>query len=480
MKKARKRESEKEMEKTRDLRALLAVLAAMLLALILGVVLVRPASTEVAVNKPLPKSSQQQATAQAASSNPQWIDGNISGQIYNINCPSQIQNNPYQELETQEYVGYLGNLDLTYPRVGDVYYAHIMVGTTGNNCSGTWVHVEVKLPPNTQIATSQTNPVNCWFTSSQGGPPRKIQECPQNPQSGSGVQGTGWYSLDPNSSPSHWPLAQGALLEIQFPVVSSAPLKASSSNPPDLLRGAVQTINGWDYGPKQGVFVAEKSPTNPIGNPNPGGSNPGPPKKQCEDSLDNDKDGKIDVQDPDCASATDDTESPDPGSSNPGGTNPQPAKKQCEDGKDNDGDGKIDFDGTDLADPDPDCTSKLDDTESPDPGGTNPGGTNPGGTNQNTAPKITDLRPAGGSTISNRSPLIRAVVRDTETDLKQGNIKLFVDGKARTFSYKAATDRLRHTSNKLSLGRHKVRIEATDASGLKGKKTSKFKVVRRH
>jgi hypothetical protein len=217
------------------------------------------------------------------------------------------------------------------------------------------------------------------------------------------------------------------------------------------------------------VFVAEKSPTNPIGNPNPGGSNPGPPKKQCEDSLDNDNDGKIDVQDPDCASASDDTESPDPGSSNP-----QPAKKQCEDGLDNDKDGKIDFNGTDVADPDPDCTSNLDDTESPDPGG------DPNPSNPNTAPKITDLRPARGSTISNRRPLVRALVRDTETNLKQGNLKLFVDGKTRTFSYKAATDRLRHTSNKLSLGRHTVRIEATDAAGLKGKKTWKFKVVRRH
>jgi len=88
------------------------------------------------------------------------------------------------------------------------------------------------------------------------------------------------------------------------------------------------------------------------------------------------------------------------------------------------------------------------------------------------------LRPARGSTISDRSPLIKAVVRDTKTSLKKSDIKLFVDGKARTFSYNAATARLRRTSKKLSLGTHMVRIVATDASGLKGKKAWRFKVVR--
>jgi len=82
----------------------------------------------------------------------------------------------------------------------------------------------------------------------------------------------------------------------------------------------------------------------------PGGGGTNPPK-QCADGKDNDNDGKTDLQDPGCASATDDTESPDP----------QPiASKQCADGKDNDNDGK-----TDLQDPG--CASATDDTESPDP-----------------------------------------------------------------------------------------------------------------
>jgi hypothetical protein len=90
----------------------------------------------------------------------------------------------------------------------------------------------------------------------------------------------------------------------------------------------------------------------------PGGGGGTP---QCKDGKDNDGDGKIDLQDPGCASATDDTESRDP----------QPiASKQCEDGKDNDNDGKIDFGNG--ANNDPGCDSLTDDSESPDPDTTPP------------------------------------------------------------------------------------------------------------
>jgi hypothetical protein len=143
---------------------------------------------------------------------------------------------------------------------------------------------------------------------------------------------------------------------------------------------------------------------------------------------------------------------------------------QCSDTKDNDGDGKIDF-GT-GANNDPGCESAIDDTESPDPStGPIPG---------NTAPTIDPLKPAPGSKIHNSSPLIAAKVSDAETDLAQSNIKLFVDGKPVTnFSYDAATDRLSYRSGKLTYGGHTVKVEATDASALKGENTWTFKVVKR-
>jgi hypothetical protein len=141
-----------------------------------------------------------------------------------------------------------------------------------------------------------------------------------------------------------------------------------------------------------------------------------------------------------------------------------PPPVQCSDGKDNDGDGKIDF-GTGPNN-DPGCTSAQDNDETD--------------TVANTAPKIDPLKPAPGSKIHNSSPLIAANVSDAETDLAQGDIKLFVDGRPVTnFSYDAATDRLSYRSGKLAYGGHTVKVEATDASALMGENTWKFKVVKR-
>ncbi|MGI8909597.1 MAG: CSLREA domain-containing protein [Rubrobacteraceae bacterium] len=97
----------------------------------------------------------------------------------------------------------------------------------------------------------------------------------------------------------------------------------------------------------------------------------------------------------------------------------------------------------------------------------------------NTAPRITNPHPKPGSKVKTRKPAISATVRDAQTNLAKSNIKLFVDGRARSFSYNAATDRLIRRSNKLSFGKHTVRIVATDAQGLKATRNWSFKVVRR-
>ncbi|HEV2769556.1 MAG TPA: hypothetical protein VGV40_05160, partial [Solirubrobacteraceae bacterium] len=72
---------------------------------------------------------------------------------------------------------------------------------------------------------------------------------------------------------------------------------------------------------------------------------------QCTDGVDNDGDGRVDFgSDPQCSSASDDSESGGPGG---GG-----ADAQCADGIDNDGDGRVDFGS------DPQCSSRSDDSES--------------------------------------------------------------------------------------------------------------------
>jgi hypothetical protein len=117
---------------------------------------------------------------------------------------------------------------------------------------------------------------------------------------------------------------------------------------------------------------------------------------------------------------------------------------------------------------------------SPEPTNPDPGTTNPDPGTTNTAPTIDPIKPVTGSKIHNRSPLIEAKVSDAQTNLAQGDINLSVDGKPITnFSYDAATDRLSYRSDKLAYGGHKVKVKATDADGLEGKKTWRFKVVKR-
>lgn len=96
----------------------------------------------------------------------------------------------------------------------------------------------------------------------------------------------------------------------------------------------------------------------------------------------------------------------------------------------------------------------------------------------NGKPVIGSPRPLAGSTIRDATPLISAVVRDRETNLKKANIKLFVDGRTKDFSYSAATDKLTRQSTSLKPGSHTVKVIARDAQGLRNTKSWTFKVSR--
>jgi hypothetical protein len=74
------------------------------------------------------------------------------------------------------------------------------------------------------------------------------------------------------------------------------------------------------------------------------GPDAAPPPRACADGLDNDRDGKIDGDDPGCAGADDNDEL-------------DPPKTECADGDDNDNDGRVDLE-------DPDCEDGHDLTES--------------------------------------------------------------------------------------------------------------------
>jgi hypothetical protein len=73
-------------------------------------------------------------------------------------------------------------------------------------------------------------------------------------------------------------------------------------------------------------------------------------------------------------------------------------------------------------------------------------------------------------------------VRDTQTNLVKGNVRLYLDGQAisaSAFSYSLSTDRLRYTPKRnLSYGTHTVRVVAKDSVGNTASRSWKFKIVR--
>lgn len=80
---------------------------------------------------------------------------------------------------------------------------------------------------------------------------------------------------------------------------------------------------------------------------------------------------------------------------------------------------------------------------------------------------------------ADKTPTVRAKITDKGSELSAGNIRLYVDGKrVKKFSYNKRTDRLTHTTKRLSKGQHSVRIVATDKGGNRAVKIWKFKVLR--
>lgn len=99
---------------------------------------------------------------------------------------------------------------------------------------------------------------------------------------------------------------------------------------------------------------------------------------------------------------------------------------------------------------------------------------------RNTAPTFGETAPVRGSRTRDRTPTIRATVRDAQTDLAKRNVRLWVDGRrVERFSYDRATDRLAHTAKRLGPGRHTVLIVARDGEGLSRSRLWGFGVRKR-
>ncbi len=152
------------------------------------------------------------------------------------------------------WVGFFG-----LPQVGQVYYARIAVGGVG--CSGAWGIPEVKLPRGTSFAITQQNPVRCYLRGANQSAPVQLTDgsCPPAPffglypDSNSSFPNPGgspysnqFFSFPPVTQP-YWPLPPGAILTIEFPLVSSQSLSGFASN--DYLLGAANVLDNNPGGP---------------------------------------------------------------------------------------------------------------------------------------------------------------------------------------------------------------------------------------
>jgi thermitase len=94
---------------------------------------------------------------------------------------------------------------------------------------------------------------------------------------------------------------------------------------------------------------------------------------------------------------------------------------------------------------------------------------------------ITAYRPAQGATIRDRTPTIRMVVQDDETELTADRIELYIDGEQRwNFTYDQTNDALEYRTERLSFGKHNVHVVVRNAEGLEvGTRTWTFRVMQR-
>jgi hypothetical protein len=180
---------------------------------------------------------------------PTWRAGSVQYSTI-INCASVIFGSPYNENGVGTYMNQLMDLPANLPRPDDGYYLSVVVAGLGQPCSGTRVNFEFELPPNTAINPGQ--PAYCLYSNSPAA------QCPPLQMLGNGRI---WAPSGDSPNANTWPLPQGVFLEVQIPVVSTAPL----TNQP--ARAHVKVLDGNaspELTPEIGVFVFSATGTAPT------------------------------------------------------------------------------------------------------------------------------------------------------------------------------------------------------------------------
>ncbi len=164
------------------------------------------------------------------------------------NCVSIIQGSPYQEYGAGTFVGYYADPANGIPSPNSVYYIRVVIAGLGNACSGMRAYFELQLPTFTTFAVDGINKIICLYDNA----PLIASDCPQTVHNSSYNPGASAYLSVDAVNAYTWPIPQGHILEVRFPVRSSSALTNSA------LRANVWMLDGnsspWLYA-QTGVYV---------------------------------------------------------------------------------------------------------------------------------------------------------------------------------------------------------------------------------
>ncbi len=389
----------------------------------------------------------QTVSAASSGAQPDWQYGPVSRSYYYDWFTGMILT------YTMDFVAYWGAEDVSYPRVGDLYYGRVVVGNVTSNIEA-YPIIDVILPPNTNFDIDLADPsrkIRCYLWDYENDPDGvNLQEltgtsCPTQPS-----QGIHGWNLSPESP---WRVDPGKALLVDFPIHSTATLEGIAG--PDCLIGAVM-VGAFDDVPEsgdtcpledndgayQGVFVAPEPDTTPPNTTITSGP----------------------------SGVTRSTSASFRFSSSEAGS-----RFQCS------------LDGSAFAS----CSSPKGYADLKNgrhtfrvraidqAGNVDASPASRTWTVDTIKPTISGMSPKHESVIADTTPTVKATVKDNFTNLSKANIKLYINGVLISpikWSYSASTDLLTYNSPRLSKGKKTVKVEATDAAKNVGAKSWYFTI----
>lgn len=210
------------------------------------------------------------APASAQTNQAKWIDGTIA-YAGGTSCGGPLVGNWYED-QVGGFTGYWGKTDVTYPKVGDLYWGHVYYRAVGLGC-GLGVHgvqVEISLPAGTSLAidansSDPAHKLRCYGYDPQGQPYGEVTGQSWNHPSDPSINGkycepTKTYQGANGTILSYALVGQGQALEIIFPLRSTRKL-SGAGEPNDAARMTATITDSNANGPArpyQWNFVGDR------------------------------------------------------------------------------------------------------------------------------------------------------------------------------------------------------------------------------